>query len=58
MTPVAMMIGSNRIIVGNGIVHPLGDVNLSAGAEKELRRTIVKKAIEALQTDLTEQHIF
>jgi len=58
MTPVALMIGSTRIIVGNGIVHPLGDVNLSAGAEKELRRTLLKKAIQALQTDLTEQHIF
>jgi glycine reductase complex component B subunit gamma len=58
MTPVAMMIGSNRIIVGNGIVHPLGDVNLSAGAEKELRHTIVKKALDALQTNLTEQCVF
>jgi betaine reductase len=58
MTPVAMMIGSNRIIVGNGIVHPLGDVNLAADAEKGLRRTIVEKALNALITDVTGQHIF
>ncbi len=58
MTPVALMIGSNRIIVGNGIIHPLGDVNISAHAEKELRRSIVQKAIEALKTDLTGQHVF
>ena len=58
MTPVAIMIGSNRIIRGNGIIHPLGDVNLSTDAEKKLRRKIVEKAIEALQTDLKEQHVF
>jgi betaine reductase len=58
MTPVALMIGSNRIVRGNGIIHPLGDLNLSPEAEKKLRRTIVEKSIEALQTDLTEQHVF
>lgn len=58
LTPVALMIGSNRIVRGNGIIHPLGDLNLSTEAEKKLRRTIIDTAIEALRTDLTEQHVF
>jgi glycine reductase complex component B subunit gamma len=58
MTPVALMIGSNRIIVGNGIVHPLGDVKLSGEAEKELRRAIVRKALDSLQVDVTSQRVF
>ena len=58
MTPVALMVGSNRIVPGSGIVHPVGDIDLDAKAEKTLRRTIVKKALDALQTDLTEQKVF
>jgi betaine reductase len=58
MTPVALMMGSNRIILGNGIVHPLGDVELSPKAEKMLRRAIVENALEALQVELSEQKIF
>ncbi len=58
MTPVAVMVGSNRIIPGFGIAHPLGDPDLDPKAEKALRRTIVGRALEALQTDLTEQKVF
>ena len=58
MTPVAVMAGSNRIIPGFGIAHPLGDPALAPKAEKALRRAIVGKALEALQTDLTEQKVF
>jgi betaine reductase len=58
MTPVALMMGSNRIILGNGIVHPLGDVELSPKAEKMLRRAIVENALEALQVELSDQKIF
>lgn len=52
------MAGSNRIIPGSGIVHPVGDADLDAKAEKALRRTIVERAIEALQTELQEQTVF
>ena len=58
MTPVALMVGSNRIIPGSGIVHPVGNADLDPKAEKTLRRAIVEKALEALQTDLTEQKLF
>jgi len=58
MTPVALMVGSNRIIPGFGIVHPVGDADLEPKAEKALRMSIVKVALETLQTDLTEQKVF
>jgi hypothetical protein len=43
------MVGSNRIILGNGIVHVVGDANLSPEQEKEVRRKLVRQALEALQ---------
>jgi glycine reductase len=47
--PVAQMVGSNRIVPVSSIVHPLGDPDLSAGAEKEMRRSVVEKALETLK---------
>ena len=58
MTPVALMVGSNRIIPGFGIVHPVGDADLEPKVEKALRRAIVEKALEALQAHLTGQKVF
>ena len=58
MTPVALMVGSNRIIPGSGIVHPLGNIELDAQREKALRRAIVEAALEALKTDLSGQKVF
>ena len=58
MTPVALMVGSNRIIPASGIMHPLGNPDLEPEAEKALRRTILEKALEALQTELQEQKLF
>ena len=58
MTPVAIMVGPNRIVPGTGIAHPLGNPTLKPEKEKELRRTVVQKALESLQTDLTEQRLF
>jgi glycine reductase complex component B subunit gamma len=58
MTPVALMVGSNRIIPAFGIVHPVGNADLAPKAEKALRRAIVERALDALQTDLTEQKLF
>ncbi len=52
MTPVALMVGSKRIIRANGILHPLGDPSLDSKAEEALRRAIVETALKALQTDV------
>ena len=58
MTPIAIMVGSNRIIPGSGVIHPMGDIDLDPKEEKYLRRNMVEKALEALQTELTEQKLF
>jgi glycine reductase len=45
---IATSAGVHRIIRGRGITHPLGDPSLSPENEKEIRRTIVLKALEAV----------
>ena len=52
--PIAKMIGSNRIVLGNGIVHVTGDAKLSPEDEKDLRRRLVQKALDALQSSDTQ----
>jgi glycine reductase complex component B subunit gamma len=49
--PIAEMVGANRLVLGNGIVHVLGDAKVSAEEEKRIRRELVQKALEALQRD-------
>jgi hypothetical protein len=38
-------------VLGNGIVHVVGDASLSPNDEKTLRRQLIEKALEALQDD-------
>ena len=45
------MDGSNCIVQGQGIVHVMGDADLPAEEEKELRRKTVLQAIEALKNE-------
>jgi glycine reductase len=49
--PVAKMIGSNRTVLGNGIVHVVGDAKATPEKEKEVRRKLVEQALSALQSD-------
>jgi hypothetical protein len=44
------MVGSNRVVLGTGIVHVTGDAKLPPAAEKELRRKLVQEALDALQS--------
>ena len=48
--PIAKMVGANRVVLGNGIVHVTGDARLSRDEEKDLRRKLVQKALLALQS--------
>ena len=50
MTAVAEAVGSNRIVQGQGIVNLLGDSDLPPEEERDLRKQIVRKALEALAT--------
>jgi glycine reductase complex component B subunit gamma len=54
MTPVAEMVGSNRVVAGNGIVHPVGDASLPAAAERAIRRGIVERALQLLSTPVVK----
>jgi len=47
--PIAKMVGANRTVLGNGIVHVVGDASVSAADEKLVRRRLVEQALEALQ---------
>ena len=47
--PVAKMVGANRTVLGNGIVHVVGDAKMSAQKEKEVRRKLVEQALDALR---------
>lgn len=58
MTPVAVMVGANRIVPAAGIIHPLGNAELSPDEEKALRRRIVEKALQALQTEVVQPTVF
>jgi glycine reductase len=48
--PVAKMVGANRTVLGNGIVHVVGDANVSPEEEKTVRRKLVEKALEQLRS--------
>ena len=58
IVPLAESIGPNRIIPGRAITHPLGDPTLSRGEEKALRRGLVQRALDALQTEIQTQTVF
>jgi len=58
MTPVAVMVGANRIVPAAGIIHPLGNTELSAEDEKALRRRIVETALQALRTEVAQPTVF
>ena len=40
---IAKMVGSNRVVLGNGIIHVTGDAKLAPEEEKALRRKLVSK---------------
>jgi hypothetical protein len=45
------MVGANRLVLGNGIVHVVGDARASAEDEKKVRRQLVEKALAALRAE-------
>jgi len=58
IVPLAESIGPNRIIPGKAITHPLGDPTLSPAEERALRRGLVRRALDALQTEISGQTVF
>ena len=58
VTPISMTVGANRIVPAIAIPHPLGNPALSLDEEKDIRRRIVTKALDALCTEVEDQTIF
>ena len=58
VVPISLTVGANRIVPAVAIPHPLGDPKLDIKDEKALRRKLVERALEALQTDVEEQTVF
>ena len=58
LIPVALTVGSNRIVPTISIPYPLGDPNTSPAEQWKLRYHRVGVALDALCTDIKEQTVF
>jgi len=58
IVPISKTVGVNRIVPAVAIPHPLGDPSRSQEEEKSLRRKLVEKALQAMQTKLKDQTVF
>lgn len=58
ITTISESVGANRIVPTIAIPYPVGNPKVSKEEEYELRRELVKKAVEALGTKIEEQRIF
>lgn len=58
LTPVATSVGSNRMVPSVSVLHPVGNPALGPEVERKLRRAIVERALEALQTPVVAQQVF
>lgn len=56
LVPAAITIGANRIVQGNAIIHPLGDINLPYDKERMLRRKLVSEALEFLRRKVDSEN--
>ena len=53
-----LTVGSNRIVPGIAIPHPVGDPFAEKSVDRAKRRTVLLKALEAMTTDIQEQTVF
>lgn len=58
IVPISLTVGANRIVPAIAIPHPLGDPTRGAAEEHRLRRTLVERALEALETPVDGQTVF
>jgi len=49
---IATMMGANRVVRGVAITNPFGDPGRSPAGERALRRAIVERALELLETEV------
>ncbi|MDQ0480199.1 glycine reductase [Hathewaya limosa] len=53
ITTISQSVGANRIVPTVAIPHPVGNPKLSSKDEKSLKHILVKKAIDALSTEVS-----
>lgn len=58
IVPISKTVGANRIVPAIAIPHPLGDPTLTREEEKTLRRSLIEKALRALETRIDGQTVF
>lgn len=58
VVPISKTVGANRIVPAVAIPHPLGDPEKSLEEEKQIRRKIVDRSLQALQTEIDSQTVF
>ncbi len=54
ITTISESVGANRIVPTIAIPYPVGNPELPTEEELELRRRMVKSAVDALTTEVTE----
>ncbi|HHT89651.1 MAG: hypothetical protein QM451_07495 [Bacillota bacterium] len=57
-TSIAYNVGTNRIVYGGNFTNPVGNLDLPLDREKEYRRSILLKALEAVSVPVSEPTIF
>lgn len=58
IVPIMLTVGSNRIVPGVAIPHPVGDPDLGSEGDRAARKELLLRAFRAMQTEITEQTIF
>jgi glycine reductase len=58
VVPISLTVGANRIVPTIAIPHPLGNPSATPEEERELRRKLLDKALNALSTPIEEQTVF
>jgi len=58
VVPISLTVGANRIVPATAIPYPLGDPTLAGPEEKNLRRKLIEKSLQALTTEISEQTVF
>jgi len=58
MVPVAMGIGSNRIVKTYGISFPMNDPEATENTRRKQRYELVERALKALNTNVEKPTVF
>lgn len=58
IVPIMLTVGSNRIVPGVAIPHPVGRPQNGPEADLAARKQVLMRALNAMCTDITEQTVF